>query len=54
VISGTQIAYQQMKQLGKGGVIINIGSMGGLIEMPYTPVYAAAKVSGYTSSSRSY
>jgi NAD(P)-dependent dehydrogenase (short-subunit alcohol dehydrogenase family) len=42
VINGTRIAVREMKRLG-GGVIINTASMGGLLPMPGSPVYAATK-----------
>ncbi len=42
VINGTRIAVREMKRL-KGGVIINTASMGGLLPMPGSPVYAATK-----------
>jgi NAD(P)-dependent dehydrogenase (short-subunit alcohol dehydrogenase family) len=41
-----------MKRAGKGGVIINTASMGGLLPMPNSPVYAAAKA-GVVNFSRS-
>jgi NAD(P)-dependent dehydrogenase (short-subunit alcohol dehydrogenase family) len=43
VIDATRIAVREMKRAGKGGVIINTASMGGLLPMPGSPVYAAAK-----------
>lgn len=43
VIDATRIAVREMKRSGKGGVIINTASMGGLLPMPGSPVYAAAK-----------
>jgi len=42
VINATRIAVREMKRMG-GGVIINTASMGGLLPMPGSPVYAAAK-----------
>lgn len=42
VINATRIAVREMKRLD-GGVIINTASMGGLLPMPGSPVYAAAK-----------
>ncbi len=42
VINATRIAVREMKRLN-GGVIINTASMGGLLPMPGSPVYAAAK-----------
>jgi 15-hydroxyprostaglandin dehydrogenase (NAD) len=43
VIRGTQLAVQRLRRQGGGGVIINTASMGGLIPMAMSPVYAAAK-----------
>ena len=43
VIRATKLEVQQLRRQGGGGVIVNIGSMGGLIPMPISPVYAAAK-----------
>jgi NAD(P)-dependent dehydrogenase (short-subunit alcohol dehydrogenase family) len=43
VIRGTQLAVQQLRRQGGGGVIINTASMGGLIPMAISPVYAASK-----------
>ena len=42
VINGTRIAVREMKR-GRGGVIVNTASMGGLLPMPGSPVYAATK-----------
>ena len=42
VIDATRIAVRAM-QMGRGGVIINTASMGGLLPMPGSPVYAATK-----------
>lgn len=42
VIDGTRIAVREM-QRGRGGVIINTASMGGLLPMPTAPIYAATK-----------
>lgn len=52
VIDATRIAVREMKRAGKGGVIINTASMGGLLPMPNSPVYAAAKA-GVVNFSRS-
>lgn len=52
VIDATRIAVREMKRSGKGGVIINTASMGGLLPMPGSPVYAAAKA-GVVNFSRS-
>ena len=43
VIRGTQLAVQQLRRQGGGGVVINTASMGGLIPMAPSPVYAASK-----------
>jgi NAD(P)-dependent dehydrogenase (short-subunit alcohol dehydrogenase family) len=43
VIDATRIAVREMRRSGKGGVIINTASMGGLLPMPDSPVYAASK-----------
>jgi NAD(P)-dependent dehydrogenase (short-subunit alcohol dehydrogenase family) len=43
VIDATRIAVREMRRAGHGGVIINTASMGGLLPMPGSPVYAAAK-----------
>lgn len=42
VIDATRIAVREMRRR-QGGVIINTASMGGLLPMPNSPVYAAAK-----------
>ncbi|MEX2080403.1 MAG: SDR family NAD(P)-dependent oxidoreductase [Dehalococcoidia bacterium] len=42
VIDGTRIGVREMKRSG-GGVIVNTASMGGLLPMPDSPVYAATK-----------
>lgn len=52
VIDATRIAVREMKRAGKPGVIINTASMGGLLPMPGSPVYAAAKA-GVINFSRS-
>ncbi len=52
VIDGTRLAVNEMRRLGKGGVIINTASMGGLLPMPGSPVYAATKA-GVVNFSRS-
>lgn len=51
VIDATRIAVREMKR-GRGGVIINTASMGGLLPMPGSPVYAATKA-GVVNFSRS-
>ncbi len=43
VLEGTQQAICAMADNEKGGVVINVASMGGLLPMPQSPVYAAAK-----------
>ncbi|HZQ34708.1 MAG TPA: SDR family NAD(P)-dependent oxidoreductase [Dehalococcoidia bacterium] len=43
VIRGTQLGVLKMRELGRGGVIVNTASMGGLRPMPTSPVYAATK-----------
>jgi NAD(P)-dependent dehydrogenase (short-subunit alcohol dehydrogenase family) len=43
VIRGTRLEVQHLRQQGGGGVIINTASMGGLIPMAISPVYAASK-----------
>lgn len=43
VIKGTHLAGEEMRAGGKGGCIVNVASMGGLITMPFAPVYAATK-----------
>jgi len=42
VIRGTQLAVQRLRRQD-GGVIVNTSSMGGLIPMAMSPVYAASK-----------
>ncbi len=43
VIRATQLEVQYFREQGNGGVIINTASMGGLVPMPTSPVYAASK-----------
>lgn len=43
VIAGTRLGVRAMRERGLGGVIVNVGSMGGLRPMPAAPVYAATK-----------
>jgi NAD(P)-dependent dehydrogenase (short-subunit alcohol dehydrogenase family) len=43
VIEGTRLAVRAMRAAGGGGVIVNTASMGGLLPMPGSPVYAATK-----------
>jgi NAD(P)-dependent dehydrogenase (short-subunit alcohol dehydrogenase family) len=43
VIRATQLEVQFLRKQGGGGVIVNTASMGGMVPMPTSPVYAAAK-----------
>ncbi len=43
VIRAAQLEVQCFREQGGGGVIINTASMGGLVPMPNSPVYAASK-----------
>lgn len=43
VLDATRIAVRELRRSGQGGVIINTASMGGLLPMPDSPVYAATK-----------
>ncbi len=43
VIRATQIAVVQLRKQGNGGVVINTASMGGIIPMPTSPIYATSK-----------
>jgi len=52
VIDATRIAVREMRRTNKGGIIINTASMGGLLPMPGSPVYAATKA-GVINFSRS-
>lgn len=52
VIRGTRLGVIKMRSLGRGGVITNTASMGGLRPMPTAPVYAATKA-GVVNFSRS-
>jgi len=52
VIRGTRLGVLRMRELGRGGVIVNTASMGGLRPMPTSPVYAATKA-GVVNFSRS-
>jgi 15-hydroxyprostaglandin dehydrogenase (NAD) len=52
VIDATRLAVREMRRAGRPGVIINTASMGGLLPMPNSPVYAAAKA-GVVNFSRS-
>eukprot|EP00118_Oscarella_pearsei_P004141 m.17219 g.17219 ORF g.17219 m.17219 type:complete len:249 (+) comp27388_c0_seq2:148-894(+) len=53
VIEGTYLAFEHMEK-SKGGVVINIASMAGLLPLPSSPVYVASKhgVLGFTKSIR--
>lgn len=42
VIDATRIAVREMRRM-QGGLIVNTASMGGLLPMPGSPVYAATK-----------
>ncbi|MCC6381867.1 MAG: SDR family NAD(P)-dependent oxidoreductase [Dehalococcoidia bacterium] len=42
VIDATRIAVREMRRLG-GGVVVNTASMGGILPIPDSPVYAATK-----------
>ncbi|KAJ8041617.1 15-hydroxyprostaglandin dehydrogenase [NAD(+)] [Holothuria leucospilota] len=54
VIRGTLLAkkYMDKNTGGRGGLVINVASMAGIVFVPYSPVYAAAKhgVVGYSKS----
>jgi 15-hydroxyprostaglandin dehydrogenase (NAD) len=52
VIRGTRLGVEKMSELGRGGVLVNTASMGGLRPMPTAPVYAATKA-GVVNFSRS-
>ncbi len=43
VIRATQIAVVQLRKQGDGGVIIFTASMGGIVPMPTSPIYATSK-----------
>jgi len=43
MIEGTRIAVREMRRRGTPGVVVNTASMGGLVPMPGSPVYAATK-----------
>ena len=43
VIRGTRLGVLKMRELGRGGVIVNTASMAGLRPLPTSPVYAATK-----------
>lgn len=54
MMEGTHLAIEFMSQRlgGKGGVVINVSSMGGIFPMPFAPNYSASKsgVVGFTRS----
>ena len=52
VIQAVRLEVQLMRSQGGGGVIINTASMGGLLPMPTSPIYAVAKA-GVVHLSRS-
>lgn len=52
MLEGTAIAVRDFRKRGVNGVIINTASMGGLLPMPGSPVYAATKA-GVVNFSRS-
>lgn len=52
MLEGTAIAVRDFRKRGVSGVIINTASMGGLLPMPGSPVYAATKA-GVVNFSRS-
>ncbi|MCC7365557.1 MAG: SDR family NAD(P)-dependent oxidoreductase [Dehalococcoidia bacterium] len=43
VIDATRIAVRELRRLNRPGVVINTASMGGLLPMPGSPIYAATK-----------
>jgi NAD(P)-dependent dehydrogenase (short-subunit alcohol dehydrogenase family) len=43
VMLATKLEVNHFRALGEGGVIINTGSMGGIVPMPTSPIYAATK-----------
>jgi 15-hydroxyprostaglandin dehydrogenase (NAD) len=52
VIRATQLEIALLRKQGRGGVIVNTASMGGMVPMPGSPVYAASKA-GVIQFSRS-
>lgn len=57
VINGTRLGFREMQKNksssgGKGGVIINVASLGGFVGQPYSAVYSATKhaVNGWVRS----
>ncbi len=43
VLLATQLEVELLRKQGGGGVIVNTASMGGLVPMPNSPIYAASK-----------
>jgi 15-hydroxyprostaglandin dehydrogenase (NAD) len=43
VLRATQLEVQQLRAQDGGGVIVNTASMGGMVPMPTSPIYAASK-----------
>jgi 15-hydroxyprostaglandin dehydrogenase (NAD) len=43
VVDGTRLAVADMERAPEGGVVINVGSMAGLLPVSHGPVYGAAK-----------
>jgi NAD(P)-dependent dehydrogenase (short-subunit alcohol dehydrogenase family) len=43
VVEGTRLAILYMQRGGRGGAIVNVASMSGLLPTPLNPVYAATK-----------
>jgi NAD(P)-dependent dehydrogenase (short-subunit alcohol dehydrogenase family) len=43
VLRATQLEVQRFREQGGGGVIVNTASMGGMVPMPTSPIYAASK-----------
>lgn len=54
VVNGTRLGFREMQKSrgAKGGVIINVASLGGFVGQPYSAVYSATKhgVIGWTRS----
>ncbi|KAJ8614465.1 hypothetical protein CTAYLR_000840 [Chrysophaeum taylorii] len=42
-ISGTKSAAEIFREQGEGGCVINVASLAGVVPLPYSPVYSAAK-----------
>lgn len=43
VMRGTELALQEFKAEGTGGVVVNVASIAGIVPLPTAPVYAATK-----------